>query len=115
MNTNASRLTSNLSRAMLSTLDHVVFSIDSHILEEYESIRVGGNFNEVLENVKNFWEIRNSEEFINKKIRVSISGIKSKIHRIQNLLNYLEKYSDDAYLNPAEERWNTILIKNIRK
>mgnify|MGYP001160827156 CR=1 FL=1 len=112
MNTNASRLTSNLSRAMLSTLDHVVFSIDSHILEEYESIRVGGKFNEVFENVKNFWEIRNSEEFINKKIRVSISGIKVKDSQDpESFKLFWEKYSDDAYLNPAEERWNTYFNK----
>ena len=31
MNTNASKLTSDLAREMLSTLNHVVFSIDSHI------------------------------------------------------------------------------------
>ena len=78
MNTNGSRLNPKLSRAMLSSLDHIVFSIDSHIPEEYESIRVGGEFKKILKGVKEFWNIRNSDEFKKKKIRVSISGVKVK-------------------------------------
>ena len=108
MNTNGSKLTLDLSKALLSTLDHIVFSIDSHILEEYESIRVGGKFKKVFENVREFWQLRNSQEFINKKIRVSISGVKVRDSQDPEAFkSFWENYSDDAYLMKAEERWNT--------
>lgn len=108
MNTNGSRLNPNLSRAMLSSLDHIVFSIDSHIPEEYESIRVGGKFNKILKGVEEFWNLRNSDEFKKKKIRVSISGVKVKdSQNPEAFKKFWENYSDDAYLMQAEERWNT--------
>ena len=108
MNTNASKLTPHLSETILSSVDHIVFSIDSHIEEEYESIRVGGKFKKVLQNVEEFWSLRNSNKFKNKNIRVSISGVKVKDSQDPAAFKrFWEDYADDAYLNPAEERWNT--------
>ena len=54
INTNTSRLNTKLSEAIISSVNHVVFSIDSHIPKEYEVIRKGGNFENVLNNVKEF-------------------------------------------------------------
>jgi len=108
INTNASRLNTKLSEAIISSVNHVVFSIDSHISKEYEVIRKGGKFDNVLNNVKEFWRIRNSEKFSSKKLRVSISGI--KVYDSQDPVGFRkfwESYADDAYLNPAEERWDT--------
>ncbi len=110
LNTNASRLSAKLSKSILSSVNHVVFSIDSHLKKEYESIRIGGDYNIVLKNVQEFWKIRNSPEFRDRKIRVSISGV--KVLSSQNpkaFKSFWERYCDDAYLNPAEERWNTYL------
>ena len=108
INSNASRLNAKLSEAIISSVNHVVFSIDSHVPEEYEAIRKGGNFYEVLRNVKEFWQIRNSSKFASKKIRVSISGV--KVYDSQDpeeFKSFWQNFADDAYLNPAEERWDT--------
>ena len=43
INTNASRLNTKLSEAIISSVNHVVFSIDSHVPKEYEQIRKGGS------------------------------------------------------------------------
>ena len=47
-----------------------------HIKEEYEELRVGGVFEEVLKNISEFWDLRCSKEFKALPIRVSISGVK---------------------------------------
>ena len=108
INTNASRLNAELSEAIISSVNHVVFSIDSHVPKEYEAIRKGGKFNTVLENVKEFWRIRNSEKYLSRKIRVSVSGVKVfDSQDPEGFKKFWECYADDAYLNDAEERWDT--------
>lgn len=109
MNTNASRLTKELSYQILdSTLSHLVFSVDSHIKEEYESIRKGGKFDEIYENIKYFWNLRNSSKFKSRKIRVSISGIKVfDSQDPEGFKNFWQDYADDAYLSKPQERWDT--------
>ena len=89
-------------------LNEVVIAIDSHLKDEYELIRIGGDFDKVFENVSVFWELRNSPKYKSKKIRVSISGIKLLDTQNQfEFKKFWENYSDDAYLNYPEERWNT--------
>ena len=108
INTNASLLNSKLSEAILSSVNHVVFSVDSHIAKEYELIRKGGNFDHVFKNIQKFWKLRNSKKFSSTKIRVSISGVKFYDSQdAQGFKNFWENYADDAYLNKAEERWDT--------
>ena len=64
-NTNGQLLTQETSEDLIKAgLVQLIFSIDSHIKEEYESIRrpnanKKGNFEKIVENVKRFAEIRN--------------------------------------------------------
>ena len=109
INTNATRLTDTLNRAILeSGFNHIVFSCDSHLKEEFELLRKGAVFEDVFNNIKRFWELRTSSEFTNHKIRVSISGVKTlESQDAAAFSNFWDSYCDDAYLNDAEERWDT--------
>lgn len=109
INTNATRLTKSISRSILeSGFNHVVFSCDSHLKEEYEQLRKGAIFENVLDNIKCFWDLRNSNEFVNQKIRVSVSGVKVvDSQNAEEFSKFWSTYCDDAYLGPAEERWDT--------
>ena len=109
LNTNATRLTEAISRAILeSGFNHIIFSCDSHLKEEYEQLRKGASFETVFNNIKSFWALRNSDEFINHKLRVSISGVKViDSQNEEEFSKFWSSYCDDAYLNPAEERWDT--------
>jgi radical SAM protein with 4Fe4S-binding SPASM domain len=76
MNTNATKLSEKLSHKILkSELTDIVFSIDSYTKGNYEKIRVGGIFEQVLENIKNFLKIKN-EQYPNSKLSTRISGVK---------------------------------------
>lgn len=60
LNTNATLLTEEMSYGLINAgLDKIFFSFDSPYKENYEKIRVGANYEETLENIKNFVEIRN--------------------------------------------------------
>ena len=60
INTNGTKLPDKLIHQILKNgVTNMVFSIDSYTKDEYESIRVQGIFEEVVNNVKRFQEIPN--------------------------------------------------------
>jgi len=68
LNTNATLLDDELSQLLIdSGLDKIFFSFDSPYKEKYESIRVGANFDIVLDNIKRFMQLRDSSK-MNKPI-----------------------------------------------
>lgn len=75
INTNASHLNEVNSRLILdSEISTLVFSADAGDKEVYESLRVNGNFDKVLENIRNFNKIRNTE-YPNSKLLTRVSGV----------------------------------------
>ena len=86
MNTNATLLTSELSERLLDAgLSDIFFSVDSPYKREYERIRVGAKFENVIENVKGFIEAMNRSGKRHVQTRVSMvlqsEGDTSKIRR----------------------------------
>jgi radical SAM protein with 4Fe4S-binding SPASM domain len=62
-NTNGMLLTTEMSEALLDAgLDNIFFSIDSAYKENYEAIRVGANYDKVIENILNFIRLRKVKE-----------------------------------------------------
>jgi radical SAM protein with 4Fe4S-binding SPASM domain len=58
-NTNANLLDEEKSRAVLdSGLDKIIFSVDGACKETYEKIRVGGNYDTVVKNIKRFLSLK---------------------------------------------------------
>lgn len=63
INTNAVSLDDELSQQILEAgVDIVVFSVDSYFKEQYEEIRIGGNFETVLQNIKRFSKLKLSKD-----------------------------------------------------
>ena len=108
-NTNATRLTPDISQALLdSGFNHIVFSVDSHKKEEYEYLRKGAKFEEISTNIAAFWELRNSLQYSQLDVRVSISGVSTLPSQDEaEFSKYWSAYCDEAYLYPAEDRWDT--------
>ena len=82
INTNATRLTEKLMHTIIeSGVTDLVFSIDSYEKDEYESIRVLGIFEEVVNNIKKFKEI--NDIYPNSNCATRVSGV--KINEKQNI------------------------------
>jgi len=106
INTNATRLGEDLSREILEAgVDILVFSVDSYFKEEYESIRVGARFEEVLGNIKRFCELKRSKpEYIKTEARVS--GVYLGQSRTR-FADFWKEIVETVTLTDAVPRWNT--------
>ncbi|TAJ10915.1 MAG: radical SAM/SPASM domain-containing protein [Nitrospirae bacterium] len=73
INTNATMLTEARSRRILAAdPDLIVFSVDSADKAQFEAIRVGASFDEVVANIRSFNDVRH-REFPNGRTRTRIS------------------------------------------
>lgn len=108
MNTNATHLSEKLIHQILkSGVSDLVFSVDSYEKAEYESIRVRGIFENVLNNIKKFKEIK--ENFYpESKCATRISGVKiNSTLDTETFKKFWEKYVDHVVLVELQERWDT--------
>jgi hypothetical protein len=108
LNTNATKLTDELCRAILrSDVNELVFSIDAHEKPVYESIRVRGKFDEVLDNVIRFHQIRR-DEFPLSKLQTRVSGVKFRPDQDrEGFVDFWSKIVDHVGYVDIEARWNT--------
>ncbi len=76
-NTNATRLDENLSRRLIASgLDKLIFSFDSPYREQYNQIRVGADYDQVLSNIKRFMAMRSEMGSLKPFTRVSMVRMK---------------------------------------
>jgi len=107
MNTNATKLTEKLIHDILkSDPSDLVFSVDSYYKEEFESLRVNANFEQVLENIKKFKEIR--EKFYpNSRCITRISGVQvSEKQDPLKFKEFWEKYVDFVVMVKMLTKWD---------
>ena len=115
INSNASLLTEKLIHTILSNdVQTMVFSIDAATKELYEKLRVRGNFETTLRNVKNYHKIK-SESYPNSSIITRISGVKvNEMQDMDEMIDFWKPYADlvaftnytpweSSYENPINE------------
>ena len=72
-NTNATYLTEEMSHKLLEAgVDDIFFSVDSIIPEKYNKIRIGADYHDVVENIKNFMKIKKEGNYKHVQTRVSM-------------------------------------------
>lgn len=114
LNTNGTRLTSDVAHAILkANVSIVVISIDSADAEQYAKIRVKGNFDVVLNNVKEFMQIK-KEHYPDSRTEIRVAGVRLKNPELltteQDEKAFFELWSgivDTVAMTDAEERWDT--------
>lgn len=108
INTNGTKLTTEIAHAILKAgVSIVVISVDSSKPEEYESIRVGAKFDQVLENIKNFVDIRkNFYPDCRTEIRVAGVKVSEKQDEVE-FNNFWSQIVDTVAITATEERWDT--------
>jgi radical SAM protein with 4Fe4S-binding SPASM domain len=108
LNTNAIKLSEKLCHTILqSNVTDIVFSVDSYQKKSYESIRVGGNFDILLKNIKRFHEIRKNF-YPNSKCATRISGVKVDQKMDSNeFKNFWQDIVDHVAMVDLQYRWDT--------
>lgn len=111
INTNATKLTPELIKTILDCgANIVVFSIDAYDKETFEKIRKGGNFDEVLKNIKLFAEIKKSNPKYNKTV-TRVSGVfledQEYDQNSDKFLSFWKPYVDEVSFVKLRTRWNS--------
>ena len=101
INTNAILLDKNTSRALINAgLDRIIISIDGHSAKTYESIRVGGSYGGLLNNIHTFLQEKKfykTHSFPQEKkfhkthfpiVRVQMCVGKENIHEKESFIRY---------------------------
>ena len=87
-NSNGNLLTPHLAKDLiLSGLDTFVFSIDAATKKTYEKIRIGSDFDRLIENIKTFIKIKKELNKRNPTLRLEFVAMTQNIHE---LLPYID-------------------------
>ena len=115
-NTNATFLTEKLCNTIFeSEVSTVVISADHYEKKQFEILRKGSNFEEIVKNVEMLFNIR-KKNFPNSKTEIRISGIDyNKDLNREKFNQFWERISDNVSAGYAVERWDTYNNKPIQK
>lgn len=101
VNTNGTRLTQSLAEKLLDAgLDRMLFSFDSPRKEQYEAIRIGASYNEVLQNIRDFVAIRNKKQKkIQTLVRVGMVMTEDTAPYVQEFVDLFDPVADVISFN----------------
>lgn len=106
INTNGILMNDDIIRSILRNDINVVFSAEGSNETEYSSIRVGGDFNKLVANIKRFSEIKESE-FQGSLSRTRVCGVASDKVDIDRYYDFWEPLVDEVAITEYEERKDT--------
>jgi MoaA/NifB/PqqE/SkfB family radical SAM enzyme len=108
INTNATRLTEKLCHEILSAnVSTVTLSVDATTKETYERIRVRGKFDEVLNNIQMFNQIRD-KHYSKHKTSTRISGVAVKgTQSPEEMQVFWSNHVDQVSIRQEIPRWNS--------
>ena len=108
LNTNASFLSDKICHSIFrNNISQIVISGDHYLKDEYERLRKNSNFETIVKNVDNLYNIRN-EVYPNSTTEIRISGIDNdKDLNRQKFKDFWIKRSDHVTASFPLERWDT--------
>lgn len=109
MNTNGLLLDREFSEETIeSGLDQIVFSVDGNSQESYQSIRKGGDFNRLVNNLETFIDIKKSKRNVKPLVRVQMVKQNNNINEIAAFIErwsgLVDSITFQDYTNRGEEK-----------
>ena len=105
INTNGSLFNEEKVRNLISAgLDRVIFSIDATTPEIYSKIRIGGDFNKVVNNIKTFDRIRKELKRDKPFIRVQMVRTGLNKHQVSDYREMWQDIVDDIRISDVTNR-----------
>ena len=97
LHTNGTVMNPDLAKGLIkSGLNRIIFSLDSITKEIYEKIRIGAKFEDTVNNVKSFYEIRKNLNSKSPVIRVSMVRMKENDHEADQFEDFWGSYTDEV-------------------
>jgi len=103
--TNAMLLDGNMADKLLdSGLDFIKFSVDAGSKEDYDKIRIGGDWERVKNNIISFYKKRQARGAINPRITVFMIKQKSNEKNIAAHKTFWSEWADDVNISAVDNR-----------
>lgn len=108
INTNASFLNEKLCHTLLkNNVTQIVISADHYLKDDYERLRLGANFEKIIQNVDLLYDIR-AKNYPNSVTEIRITGIDNERNLDRKKFHdFWIKRSDHVAAGYPVERWNT--------
>ena len=97
MVTNAMLLRPRIAETFINAgLSRLIVSLDSHVKETYEGIRLGARFETVVENVRYFRDYRTSKRLTSPALHVNFVMMRRNIEEVGPYLDFVHELGADA-------------------
>lgn len=85
-------------------LDRVIFSVDGATKETYESIRVGADYDRLIDNIKAFHWIRKEMGKTRPYIRIQMVKMKTNRDEVKQFIDMWKPFVDEIQVNDVTDR-----------
>ncbi len=101
LNSNANLMDEDTARSLIkSDLDAIYFGIDAFTPETYEKLRVGGNYNKVIKNIRNLIKLKKEINVENPEIYVQFVEMDINTHEKEDFIRFWEKQGVAVKIRP---------------
>lgn len=107
--TNGTLLNESIGRSLIeSGLDRIIFSVDAPDKKTYEAMRIRARWEEVVERVRRFWELRHRMGSSAPLIRTTMVMTDKTVHQVPDLVNLWKPIADQITLQDLT--WRSKLL-----
>jgi len=99
-------------KILSSKLDHILFSLDGSNAEIYNKYRIGGDFDKVIDNIKDLIQKRNRRNLKKPLVEVQFLVFKHNKKDIGNIKRLMKRLGVDSFLLRAANAPDNDVIRN---
>ncbi len=85
-------------------IDRIIFSVDGFSKDTYEFMRIGGDYQELLENINNLVLWKKENNMSKPLLRIQMVRTKTNAHEVNNYLKYWKPLVDDVRISDVTDR-----------
>jgi radical SAM protein with 4Fe4S-binding SPASM domain len=105
INTNGMPLTEKkIEDLIFAGLDRIIFSLDGAKKETVEAIRIGANYEKIVENIKYFYTVKKAKKLVKPFLRVQMVRTKVNYDQIGDFFRMWQPYVDDIRISDVGDR-----------
>lgn len=91
-------------------LDRMIFSVDGFSRETYESIRIGANYDQVINTILEIVDWKKLQGFTKPLVRVQMVRTNINAHEVKDFITYWQSKVDDVRISDVMDRGQGIIF-----
>lgn len=85
-------------------IDRFIFSVDGNSAETFESIRIGGNYDQLIKNILEVIEWKKQNNSQKPFIRIQMVRSKKNVHEVEKFISFWQDKADDVRISDVMDR-----------